>query len=547
MSVMKKIGLLFISMILAVSCIENDMSYPRIIAEITAFEVEGQKNVTIDPSTRTVFVELGETADITALNILNMEYTEEAELLTQLGSVIDLSAPMTITLKTYQEYVWTISAVQPIERFISVENQVGDAEFDIESKTAYVYVIEEQDLMKVTINDMKLEPEGSMVVSTKGQRSVDGVAVVDSVAINFPATLDCVLMRTFYVEHKGNLIKWDVKFLHKVVDLEVSRVNAWCYSAEISAVSKGGEATRLEYKQASATSWTEVVDKKVDGVKITAELSRLKAGTQYVARVINGEEISDEYSFTTDTPAQLDNMNFDIWSKPDGKTWYPFAENQTNAPWGTANPGTSIMSANTTTPEYTHVHTPGGAAAKIESLYVAVAFAAGNIFTGKFVEFTDMTAKLNWGTPFTSRPYSLKGYMDYSPKTVDQAPETISLAGGVRNPYVDQLGKADHCQIMVALVAEAENEDEKGPYLVSSKKPGVPDLMNDSRVIAYGAIESDVDTNGEYVEFECVLDYRDDRKPSYIIVVACSSLHGDYFTGGVGSVLYVDDFEFVYR
>lgn len=536
-----------ISIILAVSCIENDMSYPRIVADITAFEVEGQKNVTIDPSHRTVLVELGETADIKALTIRKFEYTEDAELLNPVDSVIDLSTEMTLTLKTYQEYVWTISAVQPIERYISVENQVGDAEFDLVNRTAYVYVMEDQNLMKVTINDMKLEPEGSVVVSTKGQISVAGTAVTDSMAINFPATLDCVLLRSFYVESKGELIKWDVKFLNKVVDLEVSNVNAWCYSAVVSAVSKGGDATRLEYKLASASSWTEITDKIVDGVKVTAELSRLKAGTQYTVRVINGEEVSDEYNFTTDTPTQLDNMNFDAWSQPDGKTWYPHAENQTNSPWGTANPGTSIMSANTTTPEYSHVHTPGGAAARMESLYIAVAFAAGNIFTGEFAEFSDMTAKLHWGTPFTSRPYSMKGYMDYSPKTVDQAPDKISMAGGIANPYKDQMGKADHCQIMVALVAEAENEDEKGPYLVSSKKPGVPDLMNDSRVIAYGAIESDVDTNGEYVEFECVLDYRDDRKPSYIIVVACSSLHGDYFTGGVGSVLYVDDFEFVYR
>ena len=544
---MKKIGFVLISIILAVSCIENDMSYPRIVADITAFEVEGQKNVTIDPSHRTVLVELGETADIKALTIRKFEYTEDAELLNPVDSVIDLSTEMTLTLKTYQEYVWTISAVQPIERYISVENQVGDAEFDLVNRTAYVYVMEDQNLMKVTINDMKLEPEESVVVSTKGQISVAGTAVTDSMAINFPATLDCVLLRSFYVESKGELIKWDVKFLNKVVDLEVSNVNAWCYSAVVSAVSKGGDATRLEYKLASASSWTEITDKIVDGVKVTAELSRLKAGTQYTVRVINGEEVSDEYNFTTDTPTQLDNMNFDAWSQPDGKTWYPHAENQTNSPWGTANPGTSIMSANTTTPEYSHVHTPGGAAARMESLYVAVAFAAGNIFTGEFAEFSDMTAKLHWGTPFTSRPYSMKGYMDYSPKTVDQAPDKISMAGGIANPYKDQMGKADHCQIMVALVAEAENEDEKGPYLVSSKKPGVPDLMNDSRVIAYGAIESDVDTNGEYVEFECVLDYRDDRKPSYIIVVACSSLHGDYFTGGVGSVLYVDDFEFVYR
>ena len=66
-------------------------------------------------------------------------------------------------------------------------------------------------------------------------------------------------------------------------------------------------------------------------------------------------------------------------------------------------------------------------------------------------------------------------------------------------------------------------------------------------IIARGTIESDADTGGEYVEFECPLVYNDNtRIPKYAVVIACASLYGDYFTGGVGSVLYVDEFEFVY-
>ena len=73
------------------------------------------------------------------------------------------------------------------------------------------------------------------------------------------------------------------------------------------------------------------------------------------------------------------------------------------------------------------------------------------------------------------------------------------------------------------------------------------DLKNDPAIIALGTIESDVKTDG-YVEFECVLEYRDQvRKPKYIVAVACSSLYGDYFTGGLGSVMYVDEWEFIYR
>jgi hypothetical protein len=34
--------------------------------------------------------------------------------------------------------------------------------------------------------------------------------------------------------------------------------------------------------------------------------------------------------------------------------------------------------------------------------------------------------------------------------------------------------------------------------------------------------------------------------PTYLIVVCSASKYGDYFTGGAGSVLYVDDFSLEY-
>ena len=39
----------------------------------------------------------------------------------------------------------------------------------------------------------------------------------------------------------------------------------------------------------------------------------------------------------------------------------------------------------------------------------------------------------------------------------------------------------------------------------------------------------------------------DTRTPSYAVVVACASYRGNFFTGAVGSTLYVDDFKFTYR
>jgi len=204
--------------------------------------------------------------------------------------------------------------------------------------------------------------------------------------------------------------------------------------------------------------------------------------------------------------------------------------------WGCANSGVNMVSAvNSTRPEYSFTASTGGAAARMESVKVFGMFAAGNIFTGQFIKATitgGVGAELDWGTPFASRPKSMKGYYSYSPKTVDNA------ADG----FKDLLGTKDKCQIMVFLT------DWDEPFRVITATQTFVDLDNDPHIIALGKIESDEDTGGNYREFECVLEYRDTvRKPKYIVAVACSSKLGDYFTGGQGSVMYVDNWELVYE
>ncbi len=127
------------------SClIENDMSYPKKEAVITSFEVEGQKSVRIDPESRHVEVVLEETADMTSLKVKSIGFNEGVEPVNPVPEYLDLSQPVTMTLMAYKEYVWTISAVQPIERYIHVENQVGEASFNAAERTAFLYVTEYQ-------------------------------------------------------------------------------------------------------------------------------------------------------------------------------------------------------------------------------------------------------------------------------------------------------------------------------------------------------------------------------------------------------------------
>ena len=532
---MKRIGILLFTILICASCIENTLSYPRVKADITAFEVEGQKSVSIDADKKIVNIVLKETADIDSIRVKQYSYSEGALPSYELPELLDLRQPVKISYQTYpdQSYEWTIQAEQPIERYVKCDEMI-EAEYDIANKAIFAYFPEEYDLKNVRFTKMKLEAQGSQVDSTFGFISVDGLESPTRDKMEFPITLDCVISRKFTVKYRHEVTEWQFTALHKIIELEVTSVNAWCYSADINAVYKGKGEPVVQYKEASGEEWIPL-QTTVDGTVIKASVEQLTEGTDYIARVINGDSISEEFAFTTETPEQLPNMSFDEWyqGEPGGYTWYPNAEGSNV--WGTANSGVNMMSAvNSTRPENTFVAKKGGSAVRMESVYVFGKFAAGNIYTGQFgkaVLSPVPGAELNWGVPFTTRPYSLKGYYAYAPKKIDNASDN----------YADLLGTMDKAQILVFLT------DWEEPFLISTATETFVDIKNDPAIIALGEIVTDVDTEGKYVEFECVLEYRNDRKPKYLVAVACASLYGDYFTGGQGSVMHVDEWGFIYK
>ena len=98
----------------------------------------------------------------------------------------------------------------------------------------------------------------------------------------------------------------------------------------------------------------------------------------------------------------------------------------------------------------------------------------------------------------------------------------------------------DKCSIYIILC------DWTAPFAVNTQKEQFV-VLSDPSILAYGEL-SDAEASRtdmtEYEKFEIDIKYRDtNRKPSYILIVASASKYGDYFTGGVGSTLYIDEFE----
>jgi hypothetical protein len=158
------------------------------------------------------------------------------------------------------------------------------------------------------------------------------------------------------------------------------------------------------------------------------------------------------------------------------------------------------------------------------------------MYTGSFGQLVGTSgAKLNWGVPFTARPTALKGYMQYAPVAINRVGSNLPAGAPGK-------GETDQCGMYCALLTEALKVD-------NTDMKTFPDWEKDPRVIAYGAlpIEQNVHSGGQWKEVNIPLVYRDlTTKPTHLLVVFSASKYGDYFHGGEGSTLYVDDFSLEY-
>lgn len=529
----------YISIILAAafacSCtFKNDIDYPKVEAKIIAFEVDGMKSASINEAARTVTVDLEETAEISKLKITKFEVSDNAKISESVPETIDLSNEKKFTLKTYQDYVWTIKATQHIDRYISCSNQVGDAQFNISTHEAFVYVAIDQPLSAIELEDIKLEAEDSKILTTTGTVSENGESVVKTEELDLPMTLDCVLQRSFdVVLRDGSHVEWKVKFLNKDTELVLKAVNAWAHEAYITGEFPGKEVPVMEYKSVASKQWIAVENVKTENNSISATIEKLKAGVNYEVRLSLGV-VSKTVSFTTEKEEQLYNSSFDDWYQDMSNSgcWSPYAIDGQRI-WDTANRGTLITGAMPTIPETSDV-VKGNAAHLITTEALGL-LAAGNVYTGTFGKVSGLGAELDWGVPFTSRPKALKGWYKYSPVPINR----IGTAAN-KDKYKEYLGTSDKCQIQV-MIAQWDK-----PFHVNSAKEEFVDFENDEGVIAFGRFESDLKVD-EWTEFTLPLEYKDlTTKPTYIIITACGSYLGNYYVGGTGSEMWVDEFELVY-
>lgn len=219
--------------------------------------------------------------------------------------------------------------------------------------------------------------------------------------------------------------------------------------------------------------------------------------------------------------------------------------------WDTGNHGSSTMNKNVTTPD-TSVKHSGNQSLLLSSQFVGIGiigkFAAGNLFAGKYLDTEGTDGILGWGRPCTSRPKALKVYVRYEPATVDNGGDYIAN------------GATDQGIIYVAIGDWAGQEANGGtwPFVVRTKNASSlfsteKGTYSGDGIIAYGekTFEEAYNDGGNMKELTINLDYDNfggnQRKPTSIIIVASASKYGDYFQGGDGSKMWLDDMELIYE
>ncbi len=516
---MKHILVYSIICLLFVACIKNDIPYPTIRGAFKSFTVEGQKgNTDINTEKQTVTLQLIDTVDPKHVKLLSWQLTDSTTIDPQPEEYLDLSSPRTYVLSTYQDYTWTVKAEQSFDLKFIVKDQVGESIINATKHNVLAFVPETVSLRDISIKEIQLGPSNAQLSPA-------------------PATVkDFTTPKKFTVTYRDITEEWEVVVMQTEELATTGIPDAFVTLAFLKGSGQADADNGFEYRKSSETEWTKVDPSLItqNGGSFAAKITGLTPETSYVCRAYSGNNYGAEISFTTEPAIPLENPSFDDWctDEKNDKLWYPWAQGGSSF-WDTGNKGATTMGESNTTPSSEVAPGCSGQSALLATKFVGLAgigkLAAGNMFAGEYVKTDGTNGILNFGRPYTSRPLRLKGMYKYKSALISHTSSN--------NPDLSALkGQPDTCSMYIALI------DSETPVEIRTK-PSVRNLFNpkDPSVIAYAEFHT-AENVTSWSEFNLELEYRaTDRKPTFMVIVFSASKYGDYFTGGDGSILQLDD------
>lgn len=334
-------------------------------------------------------------------------------------------------------------------------------------------------------------------------------------------------------------------------DTETNPMAVLATKATLTGTLYNADAARygFKYRKAGESVWNEAVATGANGAprrtranKGTAysvTLSGLEAGTTYEYKAFADDfESTNIQTFTTESKYIIPNASMEEWStylNGNKNIVFPGLGSEPTV-WDSGNEGAALASE-TISDKSSDMKHSGSYSARLESKYVFnLKMAAGNVFLGDFVKIDGMDGVLSLGRPYNgSHPAKLRVWANYRPSS--------DMKGtGVSNYLPDGI---DNGQIYVALTDEPiEIRTNKNNQKLFS--------TDDPHVLAYGQVTwtANFGPDGDLEQVEIPIEYFDrayTTKATHLVVTCCASKFGDFYVGGKGSVLYLDDFELVYE
>lgn len=346
--------------------------------------------------------------------------------------------------------------------------------------------------------------------------------------------------------------KIDDAIADEAPDPEASPMAVLLSSAELSGTLYNTDASRygFKYRKVGESAWNEAVvnpaknirrKTRAKGIAYSIKLTGLIPGTTYEYKAFADDFESEiVQNFTTESKYEIPNASFENWStyKNGSKNIvFPGLGSEPTV-WDSGNEGAATAGATLTNKSEDMKHS-GKFSARLESKYVIIKFAAGNIFMGDYVRTDGTDGVLSFGRPYNgSHPAKLKVWANYRP--------SASLKG-TESEAIKELSETgcDHSQIYVALSDE--------PIEIRTKSSNQKLFsIDDPHVLAYGEVtwKGNFGPDGALEAVEIPIEYFErakTKKATHLIITCCASKFGDYFYGGDGSVLYLDDFELIYE
>ena len=345
-----------------------------------------------------------------------------------------------------------------------------------------------------------------------------------------------------------------------------SRYEVWAghftAHADVDETQYDKSSVYFEVREKGSSSWTKVTATRESEGTFSAVVSDLDPETEYEYRLVvksleSGEEerIDATSTITTESAPKIPNGSFETTSNDESTKYKSFYDPSSSDPtlqtawWGNGNYGATLVGSSSVIcyPD-TKEKKDGSQSVCLQSRWVVVKFAAGNLFSGHFGELIGTNGgTVFFGRPFTARPTAMRFWMKYSSGVINRESDNVPADG--------KKGNYDKASIRVAIGTwdkSVYGGDKNSPIKIDTTDPTTfVDFTTDASTIAYAEKYVSADASNSTNVWQQVtlpLTYNTTTKyPTHIVVSFAASMYGDYFSGYDESKLWLDGVELLYE